>query len=239
MKLAEIIKKAARGEELNALEKAELERFDPDALSSRADTAEAKLKEAQEKLDAAEQEKLTEAERYKKRAEAAEAKLKTADEARRTAETERDHAKKEHAALIRRNRINELAARHKCEVADYLDYLAEKNGIDLSDDQKQLYPRYLRKLIMVMCYNKVGCFVRLGRKILACLPGYKPEKKDYFLGRCRALSQFITFQNLGHDNRHTVAQYKEFWDCAIERCAFAKDLMDRAASDVGVSVCRR
>ena len=62
MKLAEIIKKAARGEELNALEKAELERFDPDALSTRADTAEAKLKEAQEKLDAAEQEKLTEAE---------------------------------------------------------------------------------------------------------------------------------------------------------------------------------
>ena len=53
MKLAEIIKKAARGEELNALEKAELERFDPDARSSRADTAEAKLKEAQEKLDAA------------------------------------------------------------------------------------------------------------------------------------------------------------------------------------------
>lgn len=113
------------------------------------------------------------------------------------------------------------------------------SGIDLSDDQKQLYPRYLRKLIMVMCYSKVGCFVRLGRKILACLPGYKPEKKDYFLGRCRALSQFITFQNLGHDNRHTVAQYKEFWDCAIERCASEKDLMDRAASDVGVSVCRR
>ena len=49
MKLAEIIKKAAKGEELNALEKAELERFDPDALSTRADNAEAKLKEAQEK----------------------------------------------------------------------------------------------------------------------------------------------------------------------------------------------
>ena len=38
--------------------------------------------------------------------------------------------------MIRRNRINELAARHKCEVADYLDYLAEKNGIDLSDEAK-------------------------------------------------------------------------------------------------------
>lgn len=136
MKLAEIIKKAARGEELNALEKAELERFDLDALSARADTAEAQLKEAKEKLDAAEQEKLTEAERYKKRAEAAEAKLKTSEEARRTAETERDSAKKEHAALIRRNRINELAAMHKCEDADYLDYLAEKRGIDLADEAK-------------------------------------------------------------------------------------------------------
>ena len=136
MTISEIIKKAARGEELNALEKAELERFDPDALSTRADNAEAKLKDAQEKLDAAEQEKLTEAERSRKRAEAAEAKLKTSEEARRTAETERDNAKKEHAALIRRNRISELAAKHKCEDADYLDYLAEKNGVDLSDEAK-------------------------------------------------------------------------------------------------------
>ena len=89
-----------------------------------------------EKLDAAEQEKLTEAERYKKRAEAAEAQLKTSEEALRAAETVRDNAKKEHAALIRRNRISELAAKHKCEDADYLDYLAEKNGVDLSDEAK-------------------------------------------------------------------------------------------------------
>lgn len=38
------------------------------------------------------------------------------------------------------------------------------SGIDLSDDQKQLYPRYLRKLIMVMCYNKVGCLCTIGKK---------------------------------------------------------------------------
>ena len=36
----------------------------------------------------------------------------------------------------RRNRISELAAKHKCEDADYLDYLAEKNGVDLSDEAK-------------------------------------------------------------------------------------------------------
>ena len=136
MKLAEIIKKAAKGEELNALEKAELERFDPDALSARADNAEAQLKAAQDKLDAAEQEKMSEAERYKQRAEAAEAKLKAAEDARRTAENERDSAKKEHAALIRRNRISELAAKYKCEAVDYLDFLAEKRGIDLADDTK-------------------------------------------------------------------------------------------------------
>lgn len=38
------------------------------------------------------------------------------------------------------------------------------SGIDLSDDQKQLYPRYLRKLIMVMCYNKVSCYCTIGKK---------------------------------------------------------------------------
>lgn len=136
MKLSSVIKKAAGGEELNALEKAELERFDLDALLSRADSAEAQLKEAREKLDAAEQEKLSEAERCRKRAEQAEAKLKAAEQARLAAESERDEAKKQHAALIRRNRISELAAKHKCEDADYLDYLAEKRGIDLADEAK-------------------------------------------------------------------------------------------------------
>ena len=62
MKLTEIIKKALKGEELNALEKAELERFDPDALTQRAADAENQLKEAREKLDAAEQDKRSAAE---------------------------------------------------------------------------------------------------------------------------------------------------------------------------------
>ena len=53
--------------------------------------------------------------------------------------------------------------------------------------------------------------------MVSLLPSYKPGKEDYFSKRCQALSQLITFENLGHDNRHTVAQYKEFWDCAIER----------------------
>lgn len=52
---------------------------------------------------------------------------------------------------------------------------------------------------------------------MTCLPSYHEHKTDFFLNRCKSLSQFITFENLGHDNRHTVSQYKEFWDCAIER----------------------
>ena len=135
MKLSEIIKKALKGEELNALEKAELERFDPDALTQRAADAETQLKEAREKLDAAEQDKMTEAEKFKKRAEQAEAKLKTSEEARRAAEADRDDAKRQHAALVRSNRIAELAAKHKCEDAEYLDFLAEKRGVD-NDDAK-------------------------------------------------------------------------------------------------------
>lgn len=134
MKLSEIIKKALKGEELNALEKAELERFDPDALTQRAADAETQLKEAREKLDAAEQDKMTEAEKFKKRAEQAEAKLKTSEEARRAAEADRDEAKRQHAALVRNNRIAELAAKHKCEDAEYLDFLAEKRGVDINDD---------------------------------------------------------------------------------------------------------
>lgn len=136
MKLSEIIKKALKGEELNALEKAELERFDPDALTQRAADAETQLKEAREKLDAAEQDKMTEAEKFKKRAEQAEAKLKTSEEARRAAEADRDEAKRQHAALVRSNRIAELAAKHKCEDAEYLDFLAEKRGVDINDDAK-------------------------------------------------------------------------------------------------------
>lgn len=129
MKISEIIKKIAKGEELNALEIAELERLDVDGLTQRAADAENKLKEAQEKLDAAEQEKLTEQEKLKKRAEKAEERLKAV-------ENERDEAKRRHDALVRRNRINELAAKHKCEDPEFLDYLAGKREIDIDDDAK-------------------------------------------------------------------------------------------------------
>lgn len=136
MKLRAIINKALKGEELNALERAELERFDPDALEDRASNAEKLLKEAQEKLDIAEQDKMTEAEKLKKKLDQIEAKLQAAENARKVAESDRDEARGEYSALIRKNRINELAAKHKCEDPEYLDFLAQKRGIDLNDDKK-------------------------------------------------------------------------------------------------------
>lgn len=136
MKLRAIINKALKGEELNALERAELERFDPEALETRAVNAETLLKEAQEKLDAAEQDKMTEAEKLKKRLSQMEEKLKASEDAGKLAENDRDEARQELAALIRKNRIGELAAKHKCEDPEYLDFLAQKRGVDLNDEAK-------------------------------------------------------------------------------------------------------
>lgn len=89
----------------------------------------------------------------------------------------------------------------------------------MSPEDYQQYGFYLRKFIHVMCYQKVVTFRSSYTQMLSCLPGCKGTKEDFFLSRCRALSQFITFARLGHDNRHTTAQYKEFWDCAIERAS--------------------
>ncbi|KAK8795269.1 hypothetical protein WA588_004117 [Blastocystis sp. NMH] len=80
-------------------------------------------------------------------------------------------------------------------------------NIPLTEEQRALYPSFLLKLIHILCHDQM----------VQCLPSTKSRKEDFFLERCRALSSVITFENLGHDNRHTVAQYREFWDCAIEQ----------------------
>ena len=106
MKLKDLITKALNGAELNALERAELEKFDPDALKARADEAErARLshEEAlQRDLDAA--------------------------------NAERETLQKERDALVRRNRIGALAADSGCTDPDYLDFLARKAELDLDDE---------------------------------------------------------------------------------------------------------
>lgn len=72
---------------------------------------------------------------------------------------------------------------------------------------------------------------------MTCLPSYHEHKTDFFLNRCNALSQFVTFENLGHDNRHTVSQYKEFWDCAIERNWIDDLFIHRTSSYDHVPIC--
>lgn len=104
-KLKETIAKALRGEELNALERAELESFDPEAL--------------QKKLDELERAKLT-------REEALQHDLDAVQEERDALRTERD-------ALRRRSRIDAIARESGCDHAEFLDFLAGKEKIDLED----------------------------------------------------------------------------------------------------------
>ena len=105
MKLKELIAKALRREELNALERAELENFDPDALRAQLDEAERARMSREETLQRA------------------------LDSAR----AERDALRTERDALVRRNKISALAADSGCTDPDYLDFLAGRSRLDLDD----------------------------------------------------------------------------------------------------------
>ena len=104
-RLKETIAKALRGEELNALERAELESFDPEAL--------------QHKIDELERAKLTREETLQHDLEAA--------------QQERDALRTERDALQRRNRIDAIARESGCDHAEFLDFLAGKEKVDLED----------------------------------------------------------------------------------------------------------
>ena len=106
-KLKETIAKALRGEALNALERAELENFDPDALS--------------QKLEELERAKLTREEALRHDLDAA--------------VKERDEIRAERDELRRKNRIGAIARDSGCDNAEFLDFLANKAQIDLDDDQ--------------------------------------------------------------------------------------------------------
>ena len=105
MNLKPLIAKLLRREELNALERAELEKFDPDGLQS--------------KLEELERAKLS-------REEALEQDLAAA-------ESERDALRAECGALIRRERINSIAAASGCTEPAYLDFLASRREVALDD----------------------------------------------------------------------------------------------------------
>ena len=107
MNIKPLIAKLLRREELNALERAEVEQFDPDALQS--------------KLDELERSKLS-------REEALQQDLAAV-------ESERDALRAECGALIRRERIHAIAAEAGCTEPEYLDFLAARREVALDDPE--------------------------------------------------------------------------------------------------------
>ena len=107
MNIKPLIAKLLRREELNALERAEVEKCDPDALRS--------------KLDELERAKLS-------REEALQQDLAAA-------ESERDTLRAECGALHRRERIHAIAAESGCTEPEYLDFLAARREVALDDPE--------------------------------------------------------------------------------------------------------
>ena len=105
MNIKPLIAKLLRSEELNALERAELEKFDPDALRAQ--------------LDELERSKLSREEALQQDLAAALA--------------ERDTLRAECGALVRRERINSIAAEAGCTEPEYLDFLAARREVALDD----------------------------------------------------------------------------------------------------------
>ena len=135
MNIKTILKKVLSGEELNALDKAELEQFDPGKDAAKLAELQAELTELKKKQEEAELAKLTETEKLTKRAEKAEADLAKATKALADAEAAHNATKAEFGKLQRSNRIAKLAAESGCTDPDYLDFMASKGGIDLDKDE--------------------------------------------------------------------------------------------------------
>ena len=112
MKIKHLIDKLRRGEPLNALETAELDGFDPEALRT-------KLEELRSQLEAAENAKLSDGEKLQKELSRAVA--------------ERDAAVAAHRKLKRSGQVERLAAEAGFGDAAYLNYLAGESGVDLDD----------------------------------------------------------------------------------------------------------
>ena len=107
MDIKPLIAKLLDRQELNALERAELEQFDPDALRSKLD----ELERSQLSREEALQQDLA------------------------AARTERDTLRAECGALIRRERINAIAAEAGCTEPEYLDFLAARRDVALDDPE--------------------------------------------------------------------------------------------------------
>lgn len=134
MKIKDILKKVLAGEELNALDKAELEQFDPGKDAAALAQAQMELAELKKKQEEAESAKLTETEKLTKRAEKAEADLAKKTKELADAEAAHSATKAEFGRLQRSTRIAKLAAESGCTDPDYLDFMATKKGVDLDKE---------------------------------------------------------------------------------------------------------
>lgn len=114
MNIRNTIRKLLAGSEINALERAELESFDPETLTSQLDGMRSRVTEL-------EREKLGEKERLE---------LDISEITR-----ERDELKADRDQLLRSRRVQELAENCRFNDPEYLDYLAQKSGIDLNDEE--------------------------------------------------------------------------------------------------------
>ena len=114
MNIKNTIQKLLAGGQINALERAELESFNPDELNSQLDVMRSRVSEL-------EREKLGEKERLE---------LDISEVTR-----ERDELKAARDQLLRSRRIQQLASDSRFNDPEYLDFLAARADVDLNDDE--------------------------------------------------------------------------------------------------------
>ena len=123
MSIKNIITKMLSGAEINALERAELEAYEPDKLTAELESLRLKVSEA-EKAELNEKERLE---------------LDIA-----ALSKERDELKISRDRLLRQQSVRELAGRTNFSDPEYLDYLASKDGVDLND--ADLCEKFIEKI---------------------------------------------------------------------------------------------
>ena len=131
MAIKQLISKLLDNRALTDAERAELEQFDPEKISGELETLRSKVEES-------EREKLGEKERLELDI--------------RNISLERDRLKESHDKLLRQQMVRELAGKNRFSDADYLDYLATRENIDLNDEEA------CTKFIEKMRTEKPGSF---------------------------------------------------------------------------------
>lgn len=113
MTIKELIARSLNGGELSPAEHAELTNFDPEQLQM-------ELNDARSKLESLENEKLSHSERLQKELD--------------SLRSEHTLLQDEHRELKRRCRIEKLSGESGCNDAEYFDFRARKEKIDLDDN---------------------------------------------------------------------------------------------------------